>query len=172
MTFTITHIIRLSFLFLFITSQSFAQGSGIKINESWVSLKTQIQRRTDIVTNLINTLSKSPEVDKKQLNNLKVVNIDLFKFVDTLHVDCISMAHATTKNNQLVQALARVLVTTERDAKLSGNQNFQDLRVQLEGIENRIAVEKQAYNNTCKEHKRTDLCFNTGPVKKAATVKF
>lgn len=165
-------IVQLSLLFLLTASPSFAQDNAAKINESWVSLKTQIQRRYDIVTNLINTVSKSPEIDKKQLNNLKGFNIDLFKFVDTLHVDSISMAHAMSKNNQLVQALARVLVTTERDAKLMSNQNFQDLRVQLEGIENRIAVEKQAYNSTCKEYKRTDLCFNTGPVKRAAAVRF
>lgn len=151
----------------------YGQDTTARINMAWTNLKTQLQRRTDIVSNLTSILSKSTKVDKEQLNNSKVFSIDLFKYVDTLSFkDSVTISLASTKNNKLTQALARTLATLENDKKLRSDNELQVLLMQLEGCENRIALAKQEYNDLCKEYGKTDLLFGSDNEEKAPEVKF
>lgn len=151
----------------------YGQDTTAQINTAWSNLKTQLQRRTDIVSNLTSILSKSTKVDKEQLNNSKLFSIDLFKYVDTLSFkDSVTISLASTKNNKLTQALARTLATLENDKKLRSDNQLQGLLMQLEGCENRIALAKREYNDVCKEYGKTDLLFGSDNIEKAPEVKF
>ena len=165
--------IQLSFLLLLASQNCFGQDTISIINASWTNLKTQLLRRADIVSNLTGLLSKSSKIDKEQLNNSKVFAVDLFKYVDTLNKkDSLSVSLASIKNNKLTQALARTIVTLENDSKLRSNNDVNGLLMQLEGCENRMALAKRAYNETCKKFKRTDLLFGPDQRVKAPEVKF
>ena len=165
--------IQLSFLLLLASQNCFGQDTNSIINESWTTLKTQLQRRTDIVSNLTSLLSKSSKVDKEQLNNSKVLAVDLFKYIDTLNIkDSLSVSLVSVKNNKLTQALARTIVTLENDKKFRSNNEVNGLLMQLEGCENRIALAKREYNEICKEFKKADLLFGLDQIEKAPEVKF
>lgn len=152
---------------------SFGQDTTAQINTSWINLKTQLQRRTDIVSNLVSILSQSPKVDKEQLSKSKTFAINLFKYLDTLTLkDSLSISLANEKNNRLTKALARALATSDNDKKLRSNKKLPELFMQLEGCENRIALAKRDYNDVCNEYKRTDLLFGSDKVEKATEIKF
>ncbi len=160
-------------LFFFSFQTIYGQDTTAHINTAWTNLKTQLQRRTDIVSNLTSILSKSTKVDKEQLNNSKLYSIDLFKYVDTLsYKDSLTISLASNKNNKLTQALARTLATLEDDKKLRSDNQLQGLLMQLEGCENRIALAKRDYNNVCKVYGKTDLLFGSNNEEKAPEVKF
>ena len=160
-------------LFLLSFQTSFGQDTTAQINTSWINLKTQLQRRTDIVSNLASILSKSTKVDKEQLSKSKTFAIDLFKYVDTLTLkDSLSICLANEKNNRLTEALEKTLASSDNDKKLSSNNQLPGLFMQLEGCENRIALAKREYNDICKEYKRTDLLFGSDKVEKAPEIKF
>lgn len=132
-----------------------------------------MQRRVDIVLNLTSLISKSSKVDKKELSNSKVFASDLFKYVDTLKSkDSISITVAYTKYTNLTQALARTIATLETDKKLRNNNEITALLMHLEGIENRIALDKREYNELCMKYNRTDLLFGSEQNEKAPEVKF
>jgi LemA protein len=152
--------------------QTYGQDSTCQINASWTDLKTQLKRRSDIVSNLTVVLSNL-KTDKELLNNLKIAAIDVFKYVDTLSLrNSVAVSLAATKNNKLTESLGRTLITTENNKKISSNKEFINLLMQLEGCENRIVVAKQDYNNACKICNRTDLVFNVEQVNNVPKVKF
>ncbi|MFN8306975.1 MAG: LemA family protein [Ferruginibacter sp.] len=164
---TILLVILLSF------QKSYGQDTTVLINTAWTNLKTQLQRRTDIISNLTSILSTSTKIDKEQLNNCKVFSIDLFKYVDTLSFkDSLSISLASGKNHRLTQALAKTLATLENDKRLRSDNQLQGLIMQLEGCENRIALAKREYNETCKEYNKTDLLFGHDKMGKASETKF
>lgn len=166
-------IAKTIFIILLSFQRSYGQDTTTQINTAWTNLKTQLQRRADIVNNLTSFLSKSTKVDKEQLNNSKVFSIDLFKYVDTLSfIDSLSISLANNKNNRLTQALARTLASLENDTKLRSDSQLQGLFTQLEGSENRIALAKREYNEVCKEYGKTDLLFGPDTVEKAPEIKF
>lgn len=161
-------------LFFFFSFQTiYGQDTTAQINTAWTNLKIQLQRRTDIVSNLTSILYKSTKVDKEQLNNSKLFSIDLFKYVDTLSFkDSLTISLASIKNNKLTQALSRTLASLENDKKLRSDNQLQGLLMQLEGCENRIALAKREYNDVCKEYGKTDILFGSDNAEKAPEVKF
>lgn len=167
------HFFRISVVLILISQNSFGQDTTALINSSWTNLKTQLQRRTNIISNLAAVLSKSKKVDKVELKNLKTYSIDLFNYVDTLTFkDSLSISLVNTKNNRLTQAVSRTLVALENDIKFKNKNEVSGLLMQLEGCENRIALAKREYNETCKEYQRPDLHFGNNQVEKAPEVKF
>jgi LemA protein len=167
------HFFRISVLLILLSQSCFGQDTTALINASWTNLKTQLQRRTDIITNLTNELYKSTNVDKVELTNSKTYCIDLFKYVDTLTFrDSLSISLAYNKNNRLTQAISRTLVTLENDQNFKNRNEVTILIMHLEGCENRLALVKREYNETCKVYQRTDLYFGNNQVDKAPEVKF
>lgn len=86
---------------------TYTQDTTAVINSAWVNLKTQIQRRTDIVNTMVNTISRTNKIDKDQLFICKEISTHLFSYVDTLSVkDSLTISAASSENNRLTQALS------------------------------------------------------------------
>ena len=154
-------------LYLFSYQTIYGQDTTAQINKAWTNLKTQLQKRAGIISNLTSILSKSTKVDKEQLNNSKLFSIDLFNYVDTLSFkDSLTISLASMKNNKLTQALAKTLATLENNKKFRSDKQLQGLLMQLEGCENRIALAKRDYNSVCEEYGKTNLLFSSGNIEK------
>ena len=127
---------------------------AVDISES--NIDTQLQRRSDLIPNLVNTVKGYASQEK-----------DIFTDIANARS---KLAGATNVNdqanadNELSNALSRLLVVVENYPNLKSNQNFQDLSVQLEGTENRIAIARQDYNTAATSYNTKRKSFPTNIV--------
>ena len=108
------------------------------VETTQANIDTQLQRRSDLIPNLVNTVKGYASQEK-----------DIFTDIANARSKLAGSSTVTDKANadsDLSNALSRLLVVVENYPELKSNQNFKDLSVQLEGTENRISVARQDYN--------------------------
>ena len=109
------------------------------------NVENQYQRRADLIPHLVNTVKGYASHEQNTLT--EVVNARAK--ATQVHID-IDDAEAMARFNQaqgeLSSALSRLMAISESYPDLKANQNFRDLQTQLEGTENRIAVERRKFN--------------------------
>ena len=115
---------------------------------AWGDLEAQLQRRADLVPNLVATVKGFAAQERETLE--AVVNARARATSVQLTPEMLSDPQAVSQfqeaQGSLSSALSRLLVVVEAYPDLKSNQNFRDLQVQLEGTENRISVARQRYN--------------------------
>ena len=123
------------------------------VDQSWGEVETQYQRRADLIPNLVNTVKgyathESQTFEKVTEARAKATSI-------TLNVDDLTeenLAKYQKAQNELSSALKSLLAVTENSPDLKANKNFEDLQVQLEGTENRIATARTRYTEQVKDY--------------------
>jgi LemA protein len=109
-----------------------------QVNAAWSQVDVVIQRRADLIPNLVNTVK-----------GYAAHETEVFADVDRAR-EALLNAHTPGSriqaNAQLDGALGRLLAVVENYPQLKANENFLELQDQLEGTENRIAVERRRYN--------------------------
>lgn len=114
------------------------------VNEQWSNVQTVLQRRADLIPNLVATV-------KGYAQHEETVFADVDKAREALLA-----AHdpqgKIAANGQLDGALGRLLAIAENYPNLKANENFLQLQDQLEGTENRIAVERIRYNDSVRDY--------------------
>uniref|UniRef100_Q3APQ0 LemA family protein n=1 Tax=Chlorobium chlorochromatii (strain CaD3) TaxID=340177 RepID=Q3APQ0_CHLCH len=118
------------------------------VNRAWGDLESQLQRRADLVPNLVATVKGAANFEKETLTAViearsKATSIQLSP---EMLSDPAAMAKFRAAQGALTSSLSRLMVAVERYPDLKANQNFLDLQNQLEGTENRISVARQRYN--------------------------
>ena len=114
---------------------------------AWAEVLNQYQRRADLIPNLVETVKGEANFEQETLSRV----IDARSRATAIQVtpemleDPQAMARFQQAQGQLGSALSRLLVVAETDPNLKANQGFQDLRVQLEGTENRVTVARNKY---------------------------
>src|SRR5688572_10559262 len=130
-------------------------GLDEQVNSQWAQVESQYQRRFDLIPNLVRTVQGAANFEKSTLE--AVVNARARVGQVAMPAGPPGAASEITTNPQqmeqfaaaqqgLSNALSRLLVVVERYPDLKSNQNFLELQSQLEGTENRIAVERGRYN--------------------------
>jgi LemA protein len=114
---------------------------------AWAEVLNQYQRRADLVPNLVATVKGEASFEQETLTRViearaKASSIQL---TPEMLQDPQAMQRFQAAQGQLGSALSRLLVVAERYPDLKANQAFADLRVQLEGTENRITVARNRY---------------------------
>ncbi|MFH1753231.1 MAG: LemA family protein [Candidatus Omnitrophota bacterium] len=113
-----------------------------QVNSAWAQVENQLQRRNDLIPNLVSTVKGYMEHEQGTFTKITELRSQWGKAKTT--EDKIGAA------NGMSNALSRLLLVAENYPELKANQNFLSLQAQLEGTENRIAVERMRYNNTVK----------------------
>ncbi|MFC1599161.1 LemA family protein [Candidatus Omnitrophota bacterium] len=108
------------------------------INQAWAQVENQLQRRNDLIPNLVSTVKGFAAQEKEVFTKVTELRSQWGKATTTQD----KIAHA----NKVTGALSRLLLVAENYPVLKSNQNFLSLQTQLEGTENRIAVERMRYN--------------------------
>jgi LemA protein len=108
------------------------------VQSAWAQVENQLQRRYDLVPNLVNTVKGYAQHEEKVLTEVTDARARVGS-AQTLN-------DKIDANRSLTSALGRLLVVTENYPNLKANENFRDLQTQLEGTENRIATERRRYN--------------------------
>src|SRR5262245_17045977 len=111
-----------------------------KMKASWAQVETVLQRRYDLIPNLVATVKGYAEHEKEIFENVARLRSQ-WSAAQTL-------PEKTKAATEMEGALARLLVVAENYPELKANQNFRDLQFELSGTENRISVERQRYNET------------------------
>jgi LemA protein len=114
---------------------------------AWSEVLNQYQRRADLVPNIVATVKGEAAFEQDTLTRVvearaKATSMQVTP--ETLN-NPEAFAKFQAAQGELSSALSRLLVVTENYPNLKANQGFQDLRVQLEGTENRIAVARNRY---------------------------
>lgn len=117
------------------------------IEGQWANVESSYQRRADLIPNLVNTVKGYADFEQETLIGVVEARAKATSVtVDPTNITPESLAAFQQAQDGLGSALSRLLVTIERYPDLKANQSFLDLQVQLEGTENRIAVERRKFN--------------------------
>ena len=117
---------------------------------SWAEVLNQYQRRADLVPNLVATVKGEASFEQETLARVIEARAKASSIQVTPQMldDPQALQRFQAAQGQLGSALSRLLVVAERYPELKANQAFGDLRVQLEGTENRITVARNRYIQT------------------------
>jgi LemA protein len=127
--------------------------------EKWSNVEAELQRRYDLVPNLVATVKASAKHEedtlakvaeaRAQATQIKLTSDDL--------TDPAKMAAFEKAQGQLRGALSRLLAVQETYPDLKANRSFHDLQIQLEGTENRIKRAREEYNAAARDYNATLL---------------
>ena len=139
-------------------------GLGQGVDAQWAQVENQYQRRADLVPNLVATVKGAADFEKSTLEEVVKARASVGQTTidpKNLPNDPAAMAKYQQAQDQLSSALSRLLVVVERYPELKANANFRDLQTQLEGTENRVAVERMRFNEKAQAYNTERLRFPT-----------
>ncbi len=130
------------------------------VKGKWAQVENAYQRRADLIPNLVSTVKGAAQHEEGTLTAVvearaKATSVNVN--VDDLSEEAIAQYQQT--QDALSQSIGRLLVSVEAYPDLKANSNFQELQAQLEGTENRISVERRAYNEAVQDYNTTVRSF-------------
>jgi LemA protein len=138
---------------------------GVKTH--WAQVENTYQRRFDLIPNLVSTVQGEANFEKSTLTEVMEMRSRMggtIKLDESLMNDEAALKRFQEMQGSLSGALQRLMAVSENYPDLKSNTSFQELRVQLEGAENRIAVERKRYNETVQAFNTTIRQFPTNLV--------
>jgi len=124
------------------------------VSAAWAEVLSQYQRRADLIPNVVNSVKGETNFEQETLTRViearaKATSIQV---TPELANDPVALQKFQQAQGELSSALSRLLVVSENYPNLKSNQGFQDLRAQLEGTENRIAIARNRYIKAVQEY--------------------
>ncbi len=143
------------------------------VQASWAQVETVYQRRADLIPNLVSTVKGAANFERGTLEAVtsaraKVTGLPLGTGVP----EAAALSGYQAAQDHLSQALTRFFAVAESYPALTATSNFRDLQTQLEGTENRIAVERRNYNEAAKKFNASRQSFPTNLVATAFGSRF
>ena len=114
-----------------------------RVQSSWAQVENQLQRRFDLIPNLVNTVKGYAAHEKGVLEEVTRLR--------SQWASAPSVPDKVAAANELTGVLSRLMVISENYPNLKADQHFLALQSQLEGTENRIAVERMRYNQSVQQ---------------------
>ncbi|HUN66130.1 MAG TPA: LemA family protein [Bacteroidota bacterium] len=133
------------------------------VNQSWAQVQNQYQRRLDLIPNLVETVKGYAEHESNVFTEVAEARSSVGKLQVTPEILNNPQTFQKFQEAQagLTSALSRLLAVAENYPQLKANENFLQLQSQLEGTENRIAVERQRFNQVVQEYNTRIRTFPT-----------
>jgi LemA protein len=134
-----------------------------QVTSAWAEVLNQYQRRADLIPNIVATVKGEANFEQETLTQVIEARAKATSIQATPELinDPAAFAKFQQAQGELSSALSRLMVTVERYPDLKANQAFQDLRVQLEGTENRITVARNRYIKTVQDYNVLTRSFPT-----------
>ncbi|EEI91244.1 LemA family protein [Sphingobacterium spiritivorum] len=130
------------------------------VKAKWAQVENAYQRRADLIPNLVNTVKGAAKHEEGTLTAVVEARAKATSVtVDPSNLTEESIANYQQTQDALSQSIGRLLVSVEAYPDLKANQNFLELQAQLEGTENRISVERRAFNEAVQDYNTTVRSF-------------
>lgn len=113
------------------------------VDGAWAQVENQLQRRADLIPNLVNTVQGYASHEEQVLTDITNARAGI--------ESANTPEEFEEANQQMDSALNNLNIVVENYPDLKANENFQELQVQLEGTENRISTERMRYNDAVRE---------------------
>ena len=125
-----------------------------RVKADWADVLNQYQRRADLIPNIVATVKGEASFEQDTLTKVIEARSKATSIQATPELvnDPAAFEKFQAAQGQLTSALSRLMVVAEQYPSLKANQAFQDLRVTLEGTENRITVARNKYIQTVAEY--------------------
>lgn len=148
----IAAVILVLFIWVKNTYNSLVTGDEA-VKSAWSQVENVYQRRADLIPNLVATVKGYANHESSTLQAV----VDARAKATSINVDASKLSEEQIAafqkaQGELSSALSRLLAVSEAYPELKANENFKELQAQLEGTENRIAVERKNYNETAKRY--------------------
>ncbi|MCH3913864.1 MAG: LemA family protein [Acidaminococcaceae bacterium] len=127
--------------------------SNENVTGKWSQVENQLQRRSDLIPNLVNTVKGYAAHETEVFKNVSDARAKL--------AGATTVADKAAANGELSGALSRLLAISENYPQLKANQNFSQLQDELAGTENRLAVARRDYNNAAQSFNAKVKSFPT-----------
>jgi len=124
-----------------------------EVNASWGDVEIQYQRRADLIPNIVETVKAQAIKEQEIFTQIAEARSKL--------AGAANVQEKINANAEVSSVLGRLLAITENYPQLKQNEGFQDLRIELEGTENRIAVARKFYNDDVKAFNKMVKVFPT-----------
>jgi LemA protein len=125
------------------------------VNQAWAQVENVYQRRYDLIPNLVETVRGYAKQEREVLIQVTEARAKVGGMIN-LGADVLNNPQALEQFQQaqgtLASALQRLMVVVERYPELKSDKNFRELQTQLEGTENRIAVERRRFNEVVQDY--------------------
>lgn len=122
------------------------------VDAAWSQVENAYQRRADLIPNLVNTVKGAADFEQETLNQVVEARAKVGQVNLEGPPDAAQLAAFQEAQDGLSSALSRLLVVVERYPELKATEAFRDLQAQLEGTENRIAVERNRFNEAVRAY--------------------
>lgn len=151
----VTRVLPVIMVVLLVTGCGYNKLQALEeaVNSAWGNVESNLQRRADLIPNLVETVKGYAGHEKETLQAV----VEARAKATSIQLGAKDLGNAQAMQ-QLIQAqgglssaLSRLMVVVERYPDLKANQNFMDLQNQLEGTENRINVARQRYNDAVQQ---------------------
>ena len=126
----------------------------IGVDSAWSQVENVYQRRMDLIPNLVETVKGAAEFEQSTFREVTEARAKASQITMSpeLMNDPARFRQFQEAQGELSGALSRLLVTVENYPQLTATQAFRDLQSQIEGTENRIAVERRRFNETVQSY--------------------
>ena len=134
-----------------------------QVKAGWSEVLNQYQRRADLIPNIVASVKGEANFEQETLTKVIQARAAATSIQATPELinDPAAFEKFQAAQSQLTGALSRLMVVSEQYPSLKANQAFQDLRVQLEGTENRITVARNRYIKTVQDYNVLTRSFPT-----------
>ncbi|MBI4977712.1 MAG: LemA family protein [Spirochaetes bacterium] len=133
------------------------------VKSSWAQVENVYQRRMDLIPNLVEVVKGYAKHESATLTAVIEARSKAtsFKIDESVLNNPASFKKFQAMQGELSSALSRLMVVTEQYPNLKANENFMNLQAQLEGSENRIAVERKRFNEVVQAYNTKRQTFPT-----------
>jgi len=132
------------------------------VKSQWAQVENQYQRRADLVPNLVETVKGAAKFETDTFTAVTEARAKVGQVqVNAGQLTPGAFAKFQTAQDGLSSALSRLLVVVEKYPELKATENFKELQAQLEGTENRIAVERMRFNEAAQAFNTKRMSFPT-----------
>ena len=132
------------------------------VEKAWADVENVYQRRADLIPNLVETVKGYAKHEQETLEGVIEARANATKVtIDPTNMTPEDLQKYQAAQGDVTNALSRLIAVAENYPDLKANQNFLELQSQLEGTENRIAVERNKFNEAAREYNTKRRTFPT-----------